>query len=109
LIPAAKTSIQGKKYQSDPGEWAAGTQSTGWQCLKFSMQDPQYFMYSYSSTQTAAKATAATDTFTCTANGDLNGDTNLSTFSLQGGMLAGTGTGLVVNIAPNITETSPDE
>ena len=45
---AGKASIAGKKYQSDPAEWATGNQQTGWTCVKFSlMQDPQYYLYSY--------------------------------------------------------------
>src|ERR1051325_4271075 len=34
-VPAAKTSIQGKKYQSKPSEWSTGDQFPGWTCLKF--------------------------------------------------------------------------
>jgi type IV pilus assembly protein PilA len=42
-IPIAATSIQGQKYQSSPAEWNGGSSDTGWQCLKFTMDSPQYF------------------------------------------------------------------
>ncbi len=109
-VPTGKAAIQAKKYQSKPSEWAAGDQFTGWSCLKFSMQDPQYFMYGYTSTVTSSTSTpSANDKFTCSANGDLNGDGTLSTFSLLGALQTGSGAGFVVTVAPNITEASPDE
>ncbi len=99
-VPAASTSIQGKKYQSAPADWG-GSQSAGWACLRFSMQDPQYYMYNYE----AAVASA----FTAIANGDLNGDGALSTFSLAGAIRQGASGPKVVVIAPNIVEVDPDE
>jgi type IV pilus assembly protein PilA len=106
-IPAAKADIEGKKYQSKPNEWAAGSSQIGWSCLKFTMNDPQYFMYGYGSTGTAG---GENDTFTATANGDLNGDGSLSTFTIQGKIQKDTaGGGLVLTVAPNIVETLPDE
>jgi len=95
-VPANAASIRGAKYQSSPAEWAAGSQTAGWFCLRFSMQDPQYFMYSYTSPSTTQ--------FSAVANGDLNADGTTSTFTLAGQIAGG-----VVNIAPNIAETSPEE
>jgi type IV pilus assembly protein PilA len=95
-VPAAAGKIKGQKYQSSPTDWSAGSQTAGWQCLKFSLQDPQYFMYGYKG--------GATTSFTATANGDLNGDDTLSTFTLAGAIQSG-----VLNIAPTIAETNPDE
>jgi hypothetical protein len=43
--------------------------------------------------------------FQATADGDLNGDGVLSTFSLIGSV----NTSIVLNVAPNITETQPEE
>jgi type IV pilus assembly protein PilA len=105
-VPAAKASIQGQKYQSSPSEWNAGTSDTGWQCLKFSMQEPQYFMYGY----TAVDPTLNTGTFTATAAGDLNGDTKTSLFSLGGALkLDPKNGGIALTIAPTITEVDPEE
>jgi type IV pilus assembly protein PilA len=101
-VPAGKGSIAGAKYQSSPTEWntdAAG--NSGFACLKFSMDQPQYYMYDYQSPGGGASST----TFSAVANGDLNGDGNLSTFSLAGSI----NTFFALNIAPNITEVLPEE
>jgi len=103
-VPSAKTAIQGKKYQSKPSEWAAGDQFNGWTCVKFSMQDPQYYMYGYDATGSAASG----NTFTAIANGDLDGNTTLSTFSMTGEIKA-EGTALVLVLAPNMSEDKPEE
>jgi type IV pilus assembly protein PilA len=105
-VPAALSSVQGKKYQSSPAQWNTGSSNAGWTCLKFSMQDPQYYMYSYTSSGTTG---VAGDTFTTQAQGDLNGDGVPSTFSIAGQIQAGTTGGLVVTIAPNIAEANPEE
>jgi type IV pilus assembly protein PilA len=107
-VPSAIAKVKGQKYQSGPSEWqeAAGTdQLTGWNCVKFSMSDPQYFMYNYTQTGTA---TDATGKFSGTAQGDLDGDGNPSTFTILGGIIAD-GTKLVAVLAPNIQELNPDE
>lgn len=98
-VPSAASKIQGKKYQSSPSEWASGSQQAGWQCLKFSMQEPQYYMYGYSASAT---------TFTAVANGDLTGDGILSTFSLGGAVTTASNKSVVI-IAPNIGEVNPEE
>lgn len=95
-----KDKIKGKKYQSSPADWG-GNQSEGWACLHFSMQDPQYFMYTYKR--------ADESTFSAIANGDLNGDETLSTFSLAGAVQQGTSGGKVVTIAPSIQEINPED
>jgi type IV pilus assembly protein PilA len=101
-VPAAAAAVKGKKYQSSTTEWRADEPSNkGFSCLKFMMEEPQYYMYSYSATGSAAIG----DNFTATANGDVNGDGNQSTFTITGQI----GTGYVINIAPSITETNPDE
>jgi type IV pilus assembly protein PilA len=95
-VPADMTAIQKKKYQSSPDDWKAGDQQTGWQCLKFTMEDPQNFQYEYVSTATA---------YSAFARGDLNGDgSKFSTFELKGAVQNG-----VVNQAPAIIETDPEE
>jgi type IV pilus assembly protein PilA len=101
-VPAAKASIAGKKYQSDQAEWDAGSAVAGWQCLKFSMSEPQYYMYGYG--QAGGTIGADTENFTATANGDLDGDGNLSAFTIQGVI-----EDRVVKVTPTITETAPEE
>ena len=94
-VPGNLDSIKGRKYQSSPADWNTGDQTTGWVCLKFSMTDPQYYQYGY---------TVEGDTFTAAAVGNLDGDEQTSEFTLQGRVQNGE-----VNIAPNITETLPEE
>jgi type IV pilus assembly protein PilA len=100
-VPAGKASIAGAKYQSAPGEWNVDPSSSGFACLHFTMDTPQYYMYNY----TAAGSTNPGDSFAAIANGDLNGDGILSTFQLLGKINGS----YALNVAPNITETSPEE
>jgi type IV pilus assembly protein PilA len=99
-IPTAVSMVQAQKYQSAVSEWNTGDAVTGWQCLKFSLEEPQYYMYSYSATNTSATSGG----FIATANGDLNGDTNTSTFSITGSAYSG-----AIALSPNIQETNPEE
>jgi type IV pilus assembly protein PilA len=104
-IPENDADIKGKKYQSKPSEWSAGDQFTGWSCLKFTMQDPQYYKYSYEAVGTKGEEG---ENFTAGAAGDLDGNGTLSSFTL-GGKIQKDGTALVVTIAPNIKEVNPEE
>ena len=105
-IPTAIASIAGKKYQSSPVEWKDGNQFASWYCLKFSMQDPQYYQYQYTASGTAG---VAGETFATIAQGDLDGNTTLSTFQILGAIVNDASGAATVTIAPNITETSPEE
>jgi type IV pilus assembly protein PilA len=100
-VPADKASIEGKKYQSSPAEWDT------WSCLHFSMNDPQYYMYDYTSSSGDLGATGAT--FTCTANGDLDGDGTLSTFTMAGSIQADSAGNKAAVLAPNLSESQADE
>jgi type IV pilus assembly protein PilA len=113
-VPTALTAVAGKKYQSSPAEWteAAGVADAGyagWNCVKFSMNDPQYYMYNYTQAAVGAAAGADGTAFTCTAQGDLDGDTVASTFTIAGVVHAAAGTKAVAVLAPNIAEDAPDE
>jgi type IV pilus assembly protein PilA len=102
-VPAAQASIQGRKYQSKPTEWnvdAAG--NSGFACLKYSMDQPQYYMYSYS---ISGSGSNVGDSFTAAAQGDLDGNGVLSLFQISGAV----GSGFVLNIAPNFVTVRPDE
>jgi type IV pilus assembly protein PilA len=107
-VPASKDSIKGQKYQSDPAadkDWNVdkGTPGKGFACLKFSLSDPQYYMYSYTSSAEAT-GTKEGDTFDAVGEGDLSGDGVLSNFKLSGKIVKGT-----VLVSPNFTETNPEE
>lgn len=102
-VPATQSSIQGRKYQSKPTEWnvdSAG--NSGFACLKFSLDQPQYYMYSYSMTGSGSNPG---DSFTAAAQGDLNGDGVLSLFQISGSV----NSKYVINVAPNFVTVRPDE
>lgn len=101
-VPDALAKVAAKKYQSSVNEWSG---DPGWACLRFSMTEPQYFMYSYTLT---GSATAAGGGFQAMAQGDLDGDTNPSSFTL-GGALRLDGTELVVGVDPSINEANGEE
>jgi type IV pilus assembly protein PilA len=90
----------GQKYQSSKGDWNSGSATAGWQCLKFSMEEPQYYSYNY----TASDTSAVSGAFIATANGDLNGDGVTSQFAVSGSAENGT-----IAISPNVQETNPEE
>ena len=93
------TLVQGGKYQSAPSDWNVDVSTNaGFACLKFSIDAPQYYMYSYTADS------SGTQYFTGFANGDLDGNSVWSTFSIAGSVQGG-----VLNIAPNIVETQPSE
>lgn len=110
-VPAAATSIKGRKYQSNPAEWVADSKTAGkgFSCLKFSVNSPQYFIYRYTtSTTNVAQSGNVNATFDAIAQGDLDGDGVLSQIKLSGKVVqAGKGKELVV--APTFAETNPTE
>ena len=101
-VPDLPAKIQGKKYQSDPEDWDDGE---GWSCLRYTMQDPQYFQYMYSASGTGA----VDDEIFATAAGDLDGDTTLSTYQLAGKVQKGNNGDIILTLAPSIQETNPEE
>ena len=106
-VPAAKAAIQGKKYQSSQvggADWnkdVAAALPTGFACLKFAMDAPQYYIYNFMTTT----PTAAGGTCVATAQGDLNGDGDLSSFTLNG-IIQPT---MTFSLAPNLVEVNPEE
>jgi type IV pilus assembly protein PilA len=101
-VPGTIGAVSNGKYQSDPDEW----KTVGWDCLKFTMSDPQYFMYGFESTGTTG---AVDDTFTARANGDLDGDSNPSTFEYYGQIQESTGGDVVLTLADQVFENLPEE
>jgi type IV pilus assembly protein PilA len=89
----------GQKYQSSKENWETGDVATGWKCLRFEINTPQYYSYNYIATGTS------TGEFTAQALGDLNGDgTIFSTFSAYGKVQEGR-----LNASPSIEEINPEE
>ena len=100
-VPSTAASIAAQKYQSSPAEWS---DNLGWSCLHFSMTDPQYYMYSYAGVSTGTVGSS----FLATANGNLDGDSVLSTFSFAGSVVEANGERMAVR-APNMIEVLGDE
>ena len=102
-VPASPGSIQGRKYQSTSAEWGKdASTNAGFACLKFTIDQPQYYMYSYAASGTSGNAG---DTFTAQAQGDLNGDGVLSLYQLTGAITAGH----TLNTAPNFVIVRPED
>jgi type IV pilus assembly protein PilA len=91
-VPVDHLLVKGMKYQSSPAEWDGG-----WECLRFSMQDPQYYQYRYVPWDWGPG-------FDIYAHGDLDGDSAQSEFKFSGEVQGGH-----VTLAPNIDENNPDE
>lgn len=96
-VPAAGAPA-GKKYQPRTGnglDFEKGDSTTGWQCVKFNMTQPIYYQYHYTSGGvTAAPNNAGNCTppcFEAGAVGDLDGDLDLSRFSITGNVNTATG------------------
>jgi len=100
-VPDSSDKVQGQKYQSKAAEWDDGSKDAGWQCLKYSMSQPQYYMYGYVAD---LKGLAGGSTFTATAQGDLDGDKSLSTFTMKGEVR-----NQQVVVSPTIDEAAPEE
>jgi len=99
-VPTLPALVSGKKYQSKPGEWNTADANNGWACVRFSMQDPQYYQYNYVESGPPA---AVGSYFIASATGDLDGDAVLATYSFQGALVP-EGTDIVLALAPNIDE-----
>jgi type IV pilus assembly protein PilA len=109
-VPAAVP--KGAKYTTGVTDWAAGKAATasvpdtGFYCLKFTIDQPQYYAYSYK--VTTGDGTNAGDALDIIANGDLDGNGTTSEFKMTGQIVAGSG-GQSLVWAPKSLETSPDE
>ncbi len=101
-VPSTGAAPQAQKYQSTAADWSTGGPTAGWACLKFSLEEPQYYEYEY--TSAGANTSAFSGGFSAVAHGDLNGNGVSSTFSVSGTAYSG-----AVAISPNIQETNPEE
>jgi type IV pilus assembly protein PilA len=94
-VPAAVP--QASKYQSQPSDW----NGDGWSCLRFSMDGPQYYRYTYTQDTTTS--------FTSLAEGDLNANGANSEFRMTGAVLTDADGEQQLALSPSITEVNPDE
>jgi type IV pilus assembly protein PilA len=96
-VPNSLTKVKGVKYLSSPADWEVDKSANGgFFCLKFSMDQPQYFQYSY---------TSAVTTFNATAMGDLDGDGIPATLQAMGKVNSAG----VLEVAPALLETNVGE
>ena len=90
---------KGVKYQSSTAkgkDYNSGDSSNGWVCLRFQMEGPQYYQYSYTATGNTG--------FDAVAKGDLNGDGTNSTFTRGAAVRNGQ-----IVLSPALIEDQPDE
>ena len=111
-VPALLAQVANVKYQSSPADWKTADLpsglAAGWNCLKFTMSDPQYYQYEYVLTGDPDLPAAVGDTYTATAHGDLDGDGTESRLSMDGAIQAAGGE-LVLTLAATITEFQIEE
>ncbi len=97
-----KTVPAGAKYTTGITDWQAGkATNTGFFCLKFSVDQPQYYAYGYT---TSGTGTGNGDTVTAAAYGDLDGNSTTSSFVLVGAIANG-----AIAWSPKPVETNPEE
>jgi type IV pilus assembly protein PilA len=96
VVPSDAASVTNAKYQSKPSDWSG---DPGWKCLKFTMDGPQYFQYSYTASGTEG---VEGETFTALASGAGN---SLGSFSM-GGLIQDEGGELVLTLSPSINEVA---
>ncbi len=101
-VPKNERALSGKKYQSSSSDWMVDAPNGGFACLKFEVDDPQFYQLKYTRTGTGSKIG---DSFLAEARGDLDGNGVFSSFTLSGHVMAGD----MVMQDPNIKETNPDE
>jgi type IV pilus assembly protein PilA len=100
-VPGTLAEVANKKYQSSPADW----KGTGWNCLKFTMDGPQYFQYVYTRT---GVGNANNDKFLAEAHADFNANNTGSTFSLEGDLKTASGE-MILAISPQIKEANVEE
>jgi type IV pilus assembly protein PilA len=101
-VPSAIASVTGRKYQSAPNDWQVDAATgAGFACLKFTIEQPQYYMYSYAAVGSAAIG----DSFTGSARGDLDGNGVQSLFQITGQIVKG----YTLDVAPTFLEVRAEE
>jgi type IV pilus assembly protein PilA len=117
-VPSSMNSVKAKKYQpnnADGSDYASGDEYTGWRCLKFSISSPHYYQYGYKTDGPPVQVTlphggtprglSSENTWSASAQGDLDGDDVTSWFVLNGYI---TDNRVIVQ-APAIATQDPDE
>ena len=81
----------------------------GFGCLNFSVAEPQYYQFDYQcSAANAAAAAAVGTTFQAIANGDLDGDGDLSRFVINGNITQ-VGQNIELFVSPDFSINNENE
>jgi type IV pilus assembly protein PilA len=83
---------KGGRYMpsSSPGsDFHTGDATAGWTCLKFEMEQPMYYQYSYVTGAGSGKSGASANGFEASARGDLDGNGVTSLFARAGDVRGG--------------------
>jgi len=101
-VPVNIAAVTGKKYQSTENDWEVDApRRAGFACLRFSLSQPQYYVYSYK----AHGSSAGGDGFEATAQGDLDADGKASLFKLVGSVDSSG----ALKLAPALIEQDPED
>ncbi len=97
-VPDSISKVKQAKYQSGP-EWDVGDNYSGWPCLGFRINGPQYYQYGYDLGGPKVMVTLPKGgnpkglsdqlRYTAWARGDLDGDGRTSLFVTEGGIIGG--------------------
>jgi type IV pilus assembly protein PilA len=91
-VPATAAQVQGRKYQPNTAlgqDFQAGTHLIGWKCLNFAKSESMYYRYTYIANGAFLSPAfggpdPAGNGFEAAAQGDTNGDGDVSTFARVG-------------------------
>jgi len=100
-VPATMKAA-GEKYQPQPSDWIGSDPTVGWQCLKFTMDQPILFQYNYRASQDAANPTPDSSGFTASAQADMGGVYKLMHIS---GLVRAQNNTTVLTVSPSIVES----
>ncbi len=117
-VPAQFSKVAGRKYQPNSvsgDDYDAGDGYTGWRCLRFTQDSPQYYQYQYKTGGPPVDVALphggtppgldSLHQWTVTARGDVDGDGKASWFVLQGII---TQSGQII-AAPSVGTVDPEE
>lgn len=115
-VPKSLNSVKARKYQPTASDYASGDAQTGWRCLLFTNEMPQYYQFQYRAGNGAPVSVklphggtppglSKDRLWTISAQGDLDGDGETSWFVLNGYIDVDGRIGM----APAIASDRPDE
>ena len=98
-VPESLDRVRNRYCMTSITEWNEGEPDQGFRCLRYQMDEPNFYQYDYASTGPEGR-------FTATARGDLDGDGEASEFAQDGAVDPSRRT---VILAPSLRIHSPAE